>query len=103
MSLEEITRVKKLVTVSATFTPVIIAREEMVKDGKNLRSKLIQVPYIWYSITFRKKSVPVLALFDSGSEVNTIYPTFAKELGLPIRLTNVEAQKIDGITLIFLE
>ena len=32
-------------------------------------------------------------------EVNAIHPTFAKELGLPIRPTDVEAQKIDGTTL----
>ena len=32
-------------------------------------------------------------------EVNAIYPTFAKELGLSIRSTDVEAQKIDGTTL----
>ena len=41
----------------------------------------------------------VLVLFDSGSKVNTVQPTFAKELGLSIRLTDVETQKIDGITL----
>ena len=32
-------------------------------------------------------------------KVNTIHPTFAKQLGLPIRPTDVEAQKIDGTTL----
>ena len=32
-------------------------------------------------------------------KVNTIHPTFAKELGLPIRATEVRAQKIDGTTL----
>ena len=39
------------------------------------------------------------ALLDSGSEVNAIHPTFAWELGLSIRTTNVGAQKIDGIML----
>ena len=43
--------------------------------------------------------MPVLALFDSGSKVNAIYLTFAKELGLPIRPTDVGAQKIDGTML----
>ena len=38
-------------------------------------------------------------MIDSGNEVNTIHPTFAKKLGLPIRPTDVGAQKIDGITL----
>ena len=55
------------------------------------------VPCIWYPTTFQDKSV--LALLDSGSEVNTIHPTFAKELGLPIRSIDVGAQKIDGTTL----
>ena len=32
-------------------------------------------------------------------EVNAIYPTFAKQLGLPIRPTDVGAQKIDSTTL----
>ena len=38
-------------------------------------------------------------MINSGSEVNAILPTFAKQLGLPIRPTNVGAQKIDGTTL----
>ena len=33
------------------------------------------------------------------AKVNTIYPTFARELGLPIRTMNVKAQKIDGAML----
>ena len=41
----------------------------------------------------------VLALFDSGSKVNTIHLIFTKELGLPIRLIDVETQKIANITL----
>ena len=39
------------------------------------------------------------ALLDSGSEFNAIHPTFAKELGLRVRSTDVGAQKIDGTTL----
>ena len=38
-------------------------------------------------------------LFDSCSEVNTIHPTFARELRLHIRTTVVGAQKIDGTML----
>ena len=34
--------------------------------------------------------------FDSNSEINAIYPTFAKELGLPIRPTDIKVQKIDS-------
>ena len=50
-----------------------------------------QVPCIRYPTTFREESVS--ALLNSGSEVNAIHPTFAKELGLPIRPTDVGAQK----------
>ena len=38
-------------------------------------------------------------LHDLGSEINATHPTFAKELGLPIRPADVEAQKIDSSTL----
>ena len=44
-----------------------------------------------------KKSV--FALLGSNSEVNAIYPTLAQELRLPIRPTDVRAQKIDSTTL----
>ena len=36
------------------------------------------------------------ALLDSGSKVNAIHPILARKLGLPIRPTDVGAQKIDG-------
>ena len=35
-------------------------------------------------------------LFNSGSEVNAIHPIFARELGLPIRLIDIGAQKINS-------
>lgn len=41
----------------------------------------------------------MVLLFDSGSEVSTIYQTFAKELGLPIRPIDIKIQKIDGTKL----
>ena len=41
----------------------------------------------------------VLALFDSGSEVNAMHPVFVKELGLVVQTTNISTQKIDGTTL----
>ena len=95
MSLESEGRVKKLVTVSATSTPVTIAKEEMF--GENLGANLAQVPCIRYPINFGKKSVS--ALLDSGSEVNSVHPAFTKELDLPIRPTDMEGQKIDGTML----
>ena len=58
---------------------------------------LVRVLYIRYPINFGKKFV--LALLNLGCKFNTIYPTFAKDLGFPIRLTEVKAQKIDGIIL----
>ena len=41
----------------------------------------------------------VSALFDLGSEVNAIHPTFTWELGFSIRTTDIGAQKIDGTIL----
>ena len=40
-----------------------------------------------------------MALFDLGSDVNAIQPTFAQELDLSIRLTDVGVQKINGTML----
>ena len=95
MSSESKRGVKKLVTVSATSTPVTVAREEGV--GENLGANLARVPCICYPINLEKKSV--MAFLDSGSEVNAVYLTFAKELGLSIRPTDVGVQKIDGTML----
>ena len=112
MSLEPERVVKKLVSVSAIFTPVTETREEEVgtaeavetaeagKDGEEGESEyrnLAQVPCIRYPINFKRQSV--LALLDLGSEVNAVHLVFAKELGLPIRPTDVGAQKIDGTKL----
>ena len=82
---------KKLVLVSATSTSVTGAREEALK----------RVPCIYYLVQFKKDTskAQVQALINSGSEVNTIHPTFAKQLGLPIRPTDIGAQEIDGTTL----
>ena len=38
-------------------------------------------------------------MLDSKSKVNVINQAFAQQLGLKIYKTNIEAQKIDGITL----
>lgn len=38
-------------------------------------------------------------LYNSNSEVNTIYLTFAQELGFSIRSTDIRAQKIDNTML----
>ena len=74
-----------------------------VKDGKESKDDYLenfaQVPCIQYLVTFRKKSVPMLAFIDLDSEINAIHPTFARELGLPIKLIGVRAKKIDSTTL----
>ena len=67
---------------------VTVAREEAVKDGENPRSNFTQVLCIYYLINFKKKSV--LTLFDSGSKINAVYPTFVKKLSPLIRPTDVE-------------
>ena len=50
---------------------------------------LVWVLCIWYPITFWKKSMPVLVLFNSDSEVNAIHPTFALKLRLFIKLMDI--------------
>ena len=105
-------KMQKLVSVSVISTPMTETKEEGVeaiktartgKDGEENKSEspenLAWVPCIRYPTTFRKKSVPVLALFDSGSEVNAIHPICAQELRLSIRLTDIGSQKINDITL----
>ena len=82
-------------TISTTSMPVTVAREEAV--GENMGSNLAQVPCIHYPINFGNKFVS--ALFDLSSEVNIVHLAFAKELGLPIRPTDVRVQKIDDTTL----
>ena len=65
---------KKLVSILATSTSVIGARNEALK----------RVSCIHYPVQFKKDKTPVQALIDLGSEVNAIHPSFAKQLGLPI-------------------
>ena len=97
-------------SILAIFTPVTETRKEVVetakaanKDGKKSEDEylenLVQVLYIRYLIIFQKKSVPILAFFISGSEVNAIYLIFAQELKLLIKPMDVGVQKIDDITL----
>ena len=97
--------VKKLVSVSATSTPVTETREEATEvdkggaESEGEYPSLARVPCIRYPITFRKKSVSMSALLDSGSEVNAIHPTLVQKLGLSIRPTDVGTQKVDGTIL----
>ena len=66
----------------------------------NTRKKTLEhVSYIYYLVQFKKNKAPVQALIDLESEVNAIHLSFANQLGLPIRPTDVGAQKIDGTML----
>lgn len=56
--------------------------------------ELEQVLYIQFFIQFSKK--PVQAFINLKNKVNIIEPSFAKKLGLCIRKTKVDTQKIDG-------
>ena len=89
-------------TAEAIETAKAVGTAEVSEDGDESKGEcpnLARVLCIWYPITFRKKSVLVSVLFDSGSEVNAIHSTFARELGLPIRTTDIGAHKIDGTML----
>ena len=90
-------RVKKLVAVLATSTPVTITKVKVIEDDLNTRSILAQLLCICYLINFREKSV--LLFFDSNSKLNAIYLIFAKELNLPIRSSDFGTQNIDGTML----
>ena len=65
------------------------------------KKALKRVLYIHYLVQFKKDAdkTPIQALIDSGSKVNAIHPFFAKQLGLPIRPTDIGTQKIDGTML----
>ena len=82
---------KKLVSVLATSTSITGAREKALE----------RIPCIHYPVQFKKNTdkTQVQALINSGSEVNAIHLSFAKQLGLPIKPTDVGAQKIDGTML----
>ena len=88
---KQVSRVaKKLVLVSATSTSITDVGEEALE----------RVPCIHYPVQFRDRDkAPVQALIKSRSEVNAIYPFFAKQLSLLIRPIDVGVQKIDGTIL----
>ena len=77
------------------------SKEAILVNAKELE----QVTYIQYPIAFQggiiqDSSAPdLMSIFlDLGSQVNAIYPTFAKKLDLVVRSTNNGIQKIDGTT-----
>ena len=84
---------KKLISVLATFASETGASKEAPEVI------LDWVPYIHYPIQFRKDKETIWALIDSGSEVNTMTPAYAKKLGLQTWRTDIRAQKIDESSL----
>ena len=83
---------KKLVPVLATFSSVTGVSREAPKVRV-----LDKIPCIYYPVQFRKdKSKNVLALLDSGSDVNAMTSAYAAYLGLKVRVINVGVQKMDG-------
>ena len=70
---------KKLVSVLATFALVTGARKEAPKVILDLVSCIHYLVQFW-----KDKKATIQALIDSGSEVNTMTPAYAKKLGLRI-------------------
>ena len=61
---------------------------------------LDKVPCIYYFVQFCKnKGKDVLALLDSGSKVNAMILAYAAHLGLKVKVTNVNMQKIKKFSL----
>ena len=88
-------KAKKLVLVLATFMSVTGASKEAPKVRV-----LDKISFICYLVQFRKdKGKDVLALLNSGSKVDAMTPAYGAHLGLKMRMTNVNAQKIDGFSL----
>ena len=70
--------------------------------GASIENNLLAldwVPCICYSIRFKKSEVQVRALINFGTEVNAMTLGYSVKLGLKVRPTIVEAQKINGSTL----
>ena len=87
--MSRVSEAKKLVSVLVTSASTTNAREKALE----------RVSYICYLVQFKKDKTPLQPLINLGSEINAMYLSFAKQLGLLIRLTDVRAQKIDGTTL----
>ena len=80
---------KKLILVLTIFILVTGTK-------KALKVKVLdRVPYIYYSMQLQKdKGKDVLALLNSRSKANAMTPAYAAKLGLKVRKTDVDAQKI---------
>ena len=81
--------VKKLVSVLAASMLMTDTREEVLE----------YVSCIYYLVWFKRAMTQVWTLINSKSEVNIIHLTFAKQLGLSIRPTDIRVQNINSTTL----
>ena len=70
----------------------------MTEASKEEHMFLERVLYIHYLLRFRKDTIGIKALIDSGSEVNAMTPAYVLKLGLKVYRTDVEAQMTDGST-----
>lgn len=81
---------KKLVSVLATFLLVTSASKKTPKI--RVLNKILCICYL---IQFCKdKGKNVLALLNSGNEINAITLAYTVNLGLKVRVTNINIQKI---------
>ena len=73
----------------------------MTKANKKPQKVILdQVPCIHHPEQFWKnKGVTIWALIDLDSKINVMTPAYAKQLGLQVQKTDIEAQKIDGLLL----
>lgn len=62
----------------------VIYDSALLLKGTNAFPLLKRVPYIHYSMRFKKDQLKVQALIDSGSEVNTMTRSYAAKLGLKV-------------------
>ena len=62
----------------------VIYDSALLLKGTNAFPLLERVPYIHYSMRFKKDQLKVQALIDSGSEVNTMTRSYAAKLGLKV-------------------
>ena len=78
---------KKLVLVMATFALVIEAskKNDVIFDW---------ISSIHYQIWFKKNMIQ--AIIDFGNEINTMTPRYTSKLGLKVRLSKLEAQRINS-------
>lgn len=77
-----------------TTSALMIEADKKANSKATERSKLQQIPCIYYSALFGKFFIK--ALINSGSKVNSIQLRFVRKLNLRICKTDVGIHKIDG-------